>query len=179
MTCPTCGRRPSERIGVVVEEQGDDEVFLGSDACPDPCHDAADEAPERIAELEENWSHVCGYLGLIEEEPSVEDVEQAISVLRAQRDELEKEVERLRQEGLQGSLSDWKDLRAQRDELLVALRPFAEHWGEWLKARADHTHPQWGRKHGRPDWRNYMTVGKHVAAARAVIVNAKKTEVKP
>lgn len=48
MSCPTCGRRPSERWA----------PFQGApvqDRCPDPIHDLADAAPELLRRIVEEY----------------------------------------------------------------------------------------------------------------------------
>jgi len=53
--CPTCGRRPSERIGVttdMVNECGYEiEARYPTHACPDPIHDFADTHAAEVARL--------------------------------------------------------------------------------------------------------------------------------
>lgn len=41
--CPTCGRRPSERIGI--------HALIIADGCTDPIHDLADQGPAAVALL--------------------------------------------------------------------------------------------------------------------------------
>lgn len=43
--CPTCGRRPSERIGI--------HALIIADGCTDPIHDLADQGPALKAECDE------------------------------------------------------------------------------------------------------------------------------
>lgn len=52
--CPSCGRRPSERIGVDRDSRGSGLLYMRPSApCADPIHDAADRALDAEALLEE------------------------------------------------------------------------------------------------------------------------------
>ncbi len=57
-------------------------------------------------------------------------------------------------------------LKRENAALREAARPFAEHWGEWLKGRSDHVHPS---TPGKPSWRNYLTVQAHIERLRAAL----------
>jgi hypothetical protein len=62
--------------------------------------------------------------------------------------------------------------RAEAERLREALVPFTEHWGEWIVARADHTHPD---TPGKPSWRNYVTVRAHIDRAKAALAQEPRT----
>ena len=106
VTCPTCRRRPSERNASLAQELEDStrhESFSQGPPlyCPDPIHDLADAAPERIAELEkevadrkEDYERACGTVAKMHNAATGEvcapthGVVEDVAALRAQRDEL-------------------------------------------------------------------------------------------
>ena len=57
--CPSCGRRPSERVGVI----GGNLTSYPSKPCLHWIHDAADAAPEAFALLREVVTFIPGALG--------------------------------------------------------------------------------------------------------------------
>lgn len=58
-TCPTCGRRPSERYGVhVLLVRVDFSSAFRGNGCPDPIHDLADQGPALKAERDEARAEV-------------------------------------------------------------------------------------------------------------------------
>ncbi len=62
-------------------------------------------------------------------------------------------------------------LTREVEGLREAARPFAEHWGEWIRARADHLHPDRCNE-SNPLWRNYQIVGRNIMRLRSALAAA-------